>query len=120
MLYRNFKDHKDSEKVKPVSNCPERRYTSAMTHKFDTMNDVNLDQLKFRQIMDLTRTYTYNVAQVISNYLKPLCINEYDIKDTLQFLQLLKNFPPLKDDEEYAFYDTEILCTTIPLKETIN
>ena len=65
-------------------------------------------------------TYTYNAAQVISNYLKPLCINEYNIKDTLQFPQLLKDFPPLKDDEEYVSYDVESLFTNIPLKETID
>ena len=34
--------------------------------------------------MDQAGTYTYNAAQVISNYLKPLCIHEYRIKDTLQ------------------------------------
>ena len=46
--------------------------------------------------MDQMGTYTYNAAQVISNYLKPLCINEYSIKDTLQFPQLLKDLPPLR------------------------
>ena len=52
--------------------------------------------------------------------MKPLCINEYSIKDTLQFPQLLKDLPPLKDDEEYVFYDVESLFTNIPLKETID
>ena len=69
--------------------------------------------------MDQTGTYTYNAAQVISNYLKPLCINEYSINDTLQFPQLLKDSPPLKDDEEYVSYDVDSLFTNIPLKETI-
>ena len=57
---------------------------------------------------------------MISNYLKPLCINEYNIKDTLQFPQLLKDFPPLKDDEEYVSYDVESLFMNIPLKEIID
>ena len=70
--------------------------------------------------MDQTGTYTYNAAQVISNYLKPLCINEYNIKDTLQFPQLLKDFPPLKDDGEYVSYDVESLFTNTPLKETVD
>ena len=70
--------------------------------------------------MDQMGTYTYNAAQVISNYLKPLCINEYNIKDTLQFPQLLKDFPPLKDDEEYVSYDVESLLMNIPLKEIID
>ena len=52
--------------------------------------------------MDQTGTYTCNAPQVISIYLKPLCINEYNIKDTFQSHQLLKDLPPLKDDEEYV------------------
>ena len=98
-LYRNFKDYKDYEKMRPFSNRPARLYAFAKTHKFDNINDVNLDQLKFRPIMDQTGTDTYNAAQVISNYLKPLCTNEYNIKDTLQFPQLLKDLLPLKDDK---------------------
>ena len=84
--------------MRPVSNRPARLYASAKTHKFDNINDVNLDQLKFRPIMDQTGT----------------------IKDTLQFPQLLKDLPPLKDDEEYVSYDVESLFTNIPLKETID
>ena len=68
----------------------------AKTHKFDNINDVNLDQLKFRPIMDQTGT----------------------IKDTLQFPQLLKDLPPLKDDKEYVSYDVESSFTNIRLKET--
>ena len=49
-----------------------------------------------------------------------MCINEYNIKDSLQFPQLLKNLPPLKDDEEYVSYDIESLFTNILLKETID
>ena len=33
-----------------------------------------------------------------------MCINEYNIKNTLQFPQLLKDFPPLKHDQEYVSY----------------
>ena len=86
--------------MRPVSNCPAWLYASAKTHKFDNINDVNLDELKFWPITDQTRTYTYNAAQVISSYLKPLCINAYSIKDTLQLPQLLKDLASLKDDEE--------------------
>ena len=70
--------------MRPVYNHPEGLHASAKTHKFDNINDVNLDHLKFWPIMDQTGTYTYNAVQVISNSLKPLCINEYSIKDTLQ------------------------------------
>ena len=47
-------------------------------------------------------------------------MNEYNIKNTLQFPQLLKDFPPLKDDQGYVSYDFESLFTNIPLKESIN
>ena len=52
--------------------------------------------------------------------MKPLCINEYNIKDTIKFPQLLKDLPPLKDDEEYVSYDVESLFTNTPLKKTID
>ena len=116
-LYRNFKDYEDYEKMRPVSNHTARLYASSKTHKFDNINDINLNQLKFRPIMEQTGTYAYNAAQVISNYLKLLCTNEYSIKDTLQFPQLLKDLPPLKDDGEYVSDDVESLFTNIPLKE---
>ena len=115
-LCRNFNDYKDYEKIRLVSNCPAQLYGSGKTHKFDNINDINLDQLKFRPIMDQTGTYIYNAAQVISNYLELLCINKYNTKNTLQFPQLLKDLPPLKNDEEYASYDTESLFTNIPIK----
>ena len=46
-LYCNFKDFKDCEKMRPVSNHPARLYASAKTQKFDNIIDINLDQLKF-------------------------------------------------------------------------
>ena len=49
-----------------------------------------------------------------------MCINEYNIKDALQFLYFLKDFPPLKVDEEYVSCDVEYLCTNISIKETID
>ena len=49
-----------------------------------------------------------------------MCIIECNIKDTLQFPQLLKDLSPLKNDEEYVSYDVESLFTNIPLKETID
>ena len=38
----------------------------------------------------------------------------------LQFPQFLKDLPPLKDDEEYVFYNVESLFMNRPLKESIN
>ena len=119
-LWGKFKDYKDYKKMRPISNRPARLYVSAKAHKFNNINDVNLDQLKFRSFMDQTETYAYNAVQVIFHYLKPFCINGYNMKDNLQFTQLLKDLPPLKDDEEYVSYDIEPLFTNIPLKETFD
>ena len=69
-LYHNFKDYKDSGKMRPVCNRPGRLYASVKTHKFHDITEINLDQVKFRPIMDQTGIYTYNASQVISNYFK--------------------------------------------------
>ena len=76
-----------------------------------------MDQLIYL-LWDQTGAYKYNAAQVISNYLKALRIIEYNIKDTLQFPQLLKDLPPLKDDEEYVPYNFKSFLLNFPLKET--
>ena len=44
--------------------------------------------------------FTYNAAKVISDYLRPLCKNEYSINDTQKFPRMLSSIPPLQDDEE--------------------
>ena len=54
------------------------------------------------------------------SYLKPLCITEFSIKDTLKFPSMNKDLPLLNDDEEYVSYDIESLFTNIPWKETID
>ena len=82
--------------MRPISNGPPRLYAFAKIHKIVNMNDVNLI------VMNQMGTYTYNAAQVICDYLKHLCINEYNIKYTLQIPQLIKDFSSFKDAAEYA------------------
>ena len=62
----------------------------------------------------------FNVSQVISEYLKLLCKNEFTINDTQQFPRDLSNLPPLEKDEEDVSYDVESLFTNIPVSETID
>ena len=50
-LYRNFKDYKDYEKMRPASNPPARFHASAKTNKFD---NINLKNLKFLSIINAT------------------------------------------------------------------
>ena len=119
-LWRNFKDNFERyEDMRPVSNQPGRVHTTAETHKFNSLDDINVDNLKFWPIIFQIGTYTYNAAKVIAEYLKPLCSNQYKISDTQEFASLIKDQPPLNDDEEYVSYDVDSLFTNIPVAETI-
>ena len=71
-------------------------YRTAKKHKFNNINEVKKEELKFRPIIDQTGTYTYNVAQVISKYLKPLRRNKYTIDDTQVLSKHIKDLPPLQ------------------------
>ena len=79
------------------------------------MKDITAQSLKCLPITDQTGTFTFKAAKVISNYLKPLCRNEYSILDTQQFPDMLSNLPPLLDDEEDVIYDAESLFTNISI-----
>ena len=119
-LYRNFRQFEHYDKMRPEHNQPARLYGTAKTHKFSDIKDVNLQDLKFRPIIDQTGTYTYHAAKVIAEYLKPLCQSEYRISDTQHFAYLAKNLPPLDKDEEDVSYDVDSLFTNIPIQDTIN
>ena len=109
------------KKLYPESNQPARIYASAKTHKFKAPKEIRLETLKFRPIIAQNGTYTYNAAQVIGQYLRPLIAhNKYIIKNTQDFPKLLKSQPPLQDDEEFVSYDVESLFTNIPINETID
>ena len=103
----------------PHSNQPAKLYGTAKTHKFNNIQEINKEKLKFCPIIDQTGTYSYNAAQVISQYLKPLCKNEFLINDTQSFSADIKIIPPLQEDEEDV-YDVESLFTNIPINETID
>ena len=119
-LRRNFKDKfARYEDMRPVSNQPGRIYATAKTHKFNSLDEINIDNLKFRPIISQIGTYTYNAVKVIAEYLKPLCSNQYKISDTQEFASLIKDQPPLNDDEEYVSYAVDSLFTNIPVAETI-
>ena len=48
--------------------------------------------ITFRPIIDQTDTYTYSAARVISQYLKPLCKNEFTIEILSQSQKRLEIF----------------------------
>ena len=91
----------------------------AKTHNFEFISDITLAQLKLRPIIDQTGTYIYKASKVVAKYLGPLAKNDYSIRDTLSFPDLLKNAPS-DDNYEDVSYDVESLFTSIPVQETID
>ena len=53
----------------PSSHQPARFFA---THKFENINDITIDNLKLRPIIDQTGTCYYKTGRVIAEYLKPL------------------------------------------------
>ena len=53
----------------------------------------------------------------MSHYLQPLAHNDYFIKDTLTFAEIIIS-DVLDPNEEYVSYDVESLFVNIPVKET--
>ena len=117
-LYRNFKKHKNYKDMYPNSNQPARFFATAKSHKFNSLADINLKDLKLRPIIDQTNTLTHKAAKIISKYLSPLGKNDFVITDTLTFPSLIKDISRA-DDEEDVSYDVESLFTSIPVQKTI-
>ena len=46
--------------MRPISNQPARFFATTKTHKFDTIQDINVKDLKLRPIIDQTGTYIYD------------------------------------------------------------
>ena len=57
-LYNNFRTHKQYQNMRPVSNQPGRFFATAKTHKFENYNDITVETLKLRPIIDQTGTHT--------------------------------------------------------------
>ena len=118
-LYRHFYKTKYYDGMRPISNQPASFFATAKTHKFDTIENINVKDLKLRPIIDQTGTSIYDASKVVAEFLKLLARNEFTISDTLAFPELLKNIEN-SDDYEDVSYDVESLFTSIPIKETID
>ena len=70
-MYRNFYTYEHYKSMYLHSNQPAKLYRTAKTHKFNNIQEIQKENLKFRPIIDQTGIYSYNAAQVISQYLKP-------------------------------------------------
>ena len=92
---------------------------TSKTHKFENINEINIDKLKSRPIIYQTGTCFYKAGKVIVKYLKPLTKNEFVITNTQQ-LQSMLNKVPLSEEKEDISYDVESLFTKTPIKEVID
>ena len=97
-----------------MSNQPGRLYAFAKTHNFNSIDEITAENVKFRPMNSHMGTYTHHDAEVIANYLKPLCQNEFTIDDTQSFPSMLKQQTPFSLDEEYVWYNVESHLTNIP------
>ena len=104
--------------MRPNSNQPARLFATAKTRKFSNFEDIDINNLKIRPIVDQTGTHTDAAAKVISGYLQPLTNNEYVITNTLTFADSIKSVN-ISHSEDFVSYDVESLFTSIPVDETI-
>ena len=110
-LYCNFKSHPRYNKQGPVSDQPARFFATAKTPPQN-------DKLTLRPRIDQSNAWTFDAAKIFSDYLQPLAQNEYVLKDTLLFAEMIQN-DILDPEEEYVSYDVKSLFTNIQVSETI-
>ena len=63
--YQNFRNHQFYKKTLSTSNQPTWLHATAKTHKFEDLDDISVDKLKFRPTIGQTSIFTYNAAKVI-------------------------------------------------------
>ena len=91
-LRRNFKDmFTRYEDIRSVFNQPGHIIATAKTHKHNFLDEIKVDNIKFRPIISQIGTYTYNATKVIAEYLKPLCSNQYKISNMQYAISLFLN-----------------------------
>ena len=55
--------------MRPRSNQVSLFFATSETHKFGSVSDITLEQLKLLSIIDQTGTYIYQVSKVVAKYL---------------------------------------------------
>ena len=94
-----------------------RFFATAKTHKLPLLNDITVENLKLRPILELTETYTYNASNVIANYLRPFSKNQCTTSDTLKFLELLKSSYTDANYEDISYDVSPFLLVLHSLKQ---
>ena len=67
-------------------------FAIAETHKLDSIENIDVKDLKLRSIIDQTETYIFHASKVAAEFLKPLVSNEFTITDTLALPELFKKY----------------------------
>ena len=102
-----------------VLNQPARFIATVDTHKFKTLDEMRVDQLKLCAIIDQTSTYTYNTLKLVAKYHKPLTKNEFTNSNTVVFPDLIKNSIN-SNGYENASFDIGSLFICSSAEKTIN
>ena len=64
------------DKIGPISNQPARFFATTKAKKFNKIEDIKIQGLTLRPIIDQTDTCIYNAFGVIANYFKLLAEND--------------------------------------------
>ena len=101
---------------RPQSTRPPRSHDLSKTHKtFENLPP-------FRPVIDTTGTAYQPIAGYLSCLLNPLTHNEFNLRDSFDAVNRIKNIPNNLFEEGYRFisFDVKSLFTNIPLNKTIN
>ena len=62
--------------MRPVANQQGQFFTTAKNHKFDSIEDIYVEKLKFKPIISQTGTFTYiSLKEIIDYILEETCFN---------------------------------------------
>ena len=70
-------------------------------HKFECEKDAAKKKIKFKPIVDQSGGYMYQVAQITSNYLKPLYKNECTLQGVQSILEPLSTLNSLEEGKMF-------------------
>ena len=94
-------------RIRPSGSQPARLYGLPKIHKENT---------PLRPIVSCIGTYSYELAKYLVTILKPLCDNQYTVKDSFSFAQEINS---LTLAHFMSSFDVSSLFTNVPLQETI-
>lgn len=101
--------------MQPVAANHGRAHGLPKTHKpFESLP-------KFRPIVDTTNTTHYGVGKFLSQLLQPLTQNDFNIQDSFDAVDRIRNVSDELFDQGYRWvsFDVESLFTNVPLNKAV-